>query len=166
MDEYLTGAQFAHKALLDGHLIARKNQRITELKDEAARKNQRITELKDEALQQTLTARRALRRAEKAEAHAADCKRLVTACENDIDAERMKRREAEACVERLWQLPHVCHRAEQAESELAALKGRRCETCAVNNDCEIQHAAQAGDLFYCAAWLLMNVAARADEGSE
>ena len=96
MDEYLTGAQFAHKALLDGHLIARKNQRITELKDEAARKNQRITELKDEALQQTLTARRVLRRAEKAEAHAADCKRLVTACENDLDAERMKRREAEA----------------------------------------------------------------------
>jgi len=107
-----------------------------------------------------------LLRAEKAEAHAADCKRLVTSCEDDIDAERMKRREAEACVERLWQLPHVCHRAEQAESELAALKGRRCETCAVNNDCEIQHAAQAGDLFYCAAWLLMNVAARADEGSE
>jgi len=37
-----------------------------------------------------------LLRAEKAEAHAADCKRLVTACENDIDAERMKRREVEA----------------------------------------------------------------------
>jgi len=35
-------------------------------------------------------------RADKAEAHAADCKRLVTACENDLDAERMKRREVEA----------------------------------------------------------------------
>jgi hypothetical protein len=41
---------------------------------------------------------------ERAESHAADCKRLVTACEDDIDAERMKRREAEATVERL----HVC----------------------------------------------------------
>jgi len=30
------------------------------------------------------------------EAHAADCKRLVTSCENDLDAERMKRREVEA----------------------------------------------------------------------
>ena len=27
-----------------------------------------------------------------------------------------------ACVERLWQLPHVCHRAEQAKAELAAYK--------------------------------------------
>jgi len=32
------------------------------------------------------------------EAHAADCKRLVTACENDLDAERMKRREVEAAL--------------------------------------------------------------------
>ena len=39
---------------------------------------------------------------EQAEAHAADCKRLVTACENDIDAEHMKRLEAEAEVEK-WQ---------------------------------------------------------------
>jgi len=38
----------------------------------------------------------ATQRADKAEAHASDCKRLVTACENDLDAERMKRREVEA----------------------------------------------------------------------
>ena len=40
----------------------------------------------------------ATQRADKAEAHAADCKRLVTACENDLDAERMKRREVEAAL--------------------------------------------------------------------
>jgi len=75
-----------------------------------------------------------------------------------------------------WSLRHqqadkLLHEAEAElrvaldhERELAALKGRRCETCVVNNDCEIQHAAQAGDLFYCAAWLLMNVESRAKEG--
>ena len=86
----------------------------------------RIAELEAEALEQTEVAREALKRAEQAEAelkaakhlnakwmderttalmdkeqaeaHAADCKRLVTACENDLDAERMKRREAEAAL--------------------------------------------------------------------
>jgi len=35
-------------------------------------------------------------RADKAEAHAADCKRLVTSCENDIDELRLRCRELEA----------------------------------------------------------------------
>ena len=52
-----------------------------------------------------------LQRAERAEAHAADCKRLVTSCEDDIDALRLLNREyrqdrdkAEAEVARLRKL--------------------------------------------------------------
>lgn len=66
----------------------------------------------------------------KAEAHAADCKRLVTACENDIDAERMKRREVEAARDEFQQrlldelaknalTPTGRDRLEQAEAALA-----------------------------------------------
>jgi len=63
----------------------------------------RISELEAENAQLRLHWQREARNAsrtdaalEQAEAHAADCKRLVTACENDLDAERMKRREVEA----------------------------------------------------------------------
>jgi chromosome segregation ATPase len=59
----------------------------------------------------------------------------------------------------------TCLQRDALVDELDELKARRCETCVVNNDCEIQNAAQAGDLFYCAAWLLMNVEARAEEGA-
>ena len=60
---------------------------------------------RDEKYRDELLERRAgsVERAEQAEAHAADCKRLVTACENDLDAERMKRREVEAKLAKLTQ---------------------------------------------------------------
>jgi hypothetical protein len=61
------------------------------------------------------------------EAHAADCKRLVTACEDDIDAERMKRREVEAALQHEQEYSkeaagasmRYCQRAESAEADLA-----------------------------------------------
>ena len=61
------------------------------------------------------------------EAHAADCKRLVTACENDLDAERMKRREVEAALQHEQEYSkeaagasmRYCQRAESAEADLA-----------------------------------------------
>jgi hypothetical protein len=97
-------------------------------------------------------------RCEQAESHAADCKRLVTACENDIDAERMKRREAEAELDVLdVKYVTVQHeleqalsghghellieagivqqrRAEQAEAELAALipVAGACPECGID----------------------------------
>jgi len=67
---------------------------------------------------------------QQAESHAADCKRLVTACENDLDAERMKRRELEtetARYEHLYEAERrvriaMDKRAEQAEAEVARLR--------------------------------------------
>ena len=63
-----------------------------------------------------------LLRADKAEAHAADCKRLVTACENDLDAERMKRREVEAALQaadgRIWKAEAALAKLTQRNDEL------------------------------------------------
>ena len=84
-----------------------------------------------------------------------------------------------ACVERLWQLPHVCHRAEQAEAALAEREARRCETCpewrpwtatgspdfcCCGNevmDGVMVDGCNPGAEFACNRWT-----ARADEGSE
>ena len=53
-------------------------------------------------------------------------------------------------------------RAEQAEAELAALKGRRCETCREfphYHICKKDHRPVRWDTFYCSDWQ-----ARAEEG--
>jgi len=60
-------------------------------------------------------------RADKAEAHAADCKRLVTACEDDIDMLRLRCREREAERDRArYGLDRQTKRADEAEAALAA----------------------------------------------
>ena len=62
-----------------------------------------------------------LLRAEKAEAHAADCKRLVTSCEDDIDMLRLRCREREAERDRArYGLDRQTKRADEAEAALAA----------------------------------------------
>jgi len=74
--------------------------------------------------------------------HAADCKRLVTSCEDDIDALRL--------------LNHEYRQdRDKAEAELAALKGRRCETCEHDEVCTVAPAAWAQfevQPFSCACW--------------
>jgi len=58
-----------------------------------------------------------LLRAEKAEAHAADCKRLVTSCEDDIDMLRLRCREREAERDRArYGLDRQTKRADEAEA--------------------------------------------------
>ena len=52
----------------------------------------------------------ATQRADKAEAHASDCKRLVTACENDLEELRFKYRQAEAALARCEALRDEYHR--------------------------------------------------------
>ena len=60
-------------------------------------------------------------RAEQAEAHAADCKRLVTAAENDIDRLRLRCRELEAELNAQWEAGKRLA-VELKQAALAALK--------------------------------------------
>ena len=86
-------------------------------------------------------------RADKAEAHAADCKRLVTACEEDIDEWRLRLRDEKATSAALRKVASEAEaalreanehgdlmelRAEQAEAEERKWKAdfRAMETCA------------------------------------
>jgi len=57
------------------------------------------------------------------EAHTADCKRLVTACEDDIDMLRLRCREREAERDRArYGLDRQTKRADKAEAEVARLR--------------------------------------------
>jgi len=79
-------------------LVNANTDHMTEVGVELCRERDARIAALEAVLKQTTGQREyaATQRADKAEAHAADCKRLVTACEEDIDAERMKRREVEA----------------------------------------------------------------------
>jgi chromosome segregation ATPase len=110
--------------------VALADAAIAELEASLADESARVEEFRS-TLAETRKQRDAiLARAEQAESHAADCKRLVTACENDLDAERMKRRELEtetARYEHLYEAERrvriaMDKRAEQAEAEVARLR--------------------------------------------
>ena len=60
-------------------------------------------------------------------------------------------------------------RTVQAEAEVAALKGRSCETCEFAEGCDIAAAGHDDAAFtYCSVWeeWQLRYAARAEEGSE
>jgi len=132
----------------------------------------RISELEAENAQLRLHWQREARNAsrtdaalEQAEAHAADCKRLVTACENDLDAERMKRREAEALVnantDHMTEVGvELCRERDARIAELEALLDIAADTIAVNSPSDgIPTRESVIDD-------LRRVAARAEEGRE
>ena len=172
-------AELEAKSEADREYMDAAEKRIAELEAEVADESARVEEFRS-TLAETRKQRDAiLARAEQAESHAADCKRLVTACENDLDAERMKRRELEtetARYEHLYEAERrvriaMDKRAEQAEAEVAELKV--CIVC--------DHCSGVDDSRWCdeekpwdeSVWLYdlchyspSRWTARAEEGSE
>ena len=108
------------------------NERITELETKVERLKTRVIAEEDDKNKRLDEMRAALA---KQSLHVEDCHRQVEQAEAELETQLN------------WK-EHIL----RLEAELAALKGRRCNTCRHYDDCGICFAAEGGAQFSCGYW--------------